>query len=57
MEEEPADEESADSEATVLYTPPEIPDATDNPTPKKGKLRIKKTQSQEIRTSEKNKDV
>ena len=42
VEEEPADEESADSEATVLYTPPEIPDATDNPTPKKGKLRIKK---------------
>ena len=40
--EEPVEEESADSEATVLLTPPTLPDATDHPTPKKGKLKIKK---------------
>ena len=39
---EPAEEESADSEATVLFSPPTLPDATDTPNAKKGKLRITK---------------
>ena len=39
---EPVGEESADSEATVLFSPPTLPDATNPPSAKKGKLRITK---------------
>ena len=44
---EPSDEtqdgaESTDSNATIIYTPPKLPDRTDSPHKTKGKLHIKK---------------
>ena len=41
-EDKPADVESTDSEATIFYTPPILPDATETPIEKKGKLQIMK---------------